>query len=706
MNITVNSSTASSPNGAPPPPRRSLPRVGRSKNDDIEIWEDKQLRSLLRISTQPSETDSHGQPLQYLPGLAADLEPGDQAGLLATSHLDQALTEAGTIVAVSGGDSFDYLLACWKRVAKAHRTARSSNVVPQRLAVLAEARRICMSYCLFAVTFPEMFEEQPRQRGKCLLQHLTTTNDDDIALDYDFLAEVSSRLDEDDSVKDVLVEIACQISQTLATKTMLDEYKPYTMAFSRLMHHPKLVRAITESPSFLPSSLTGAEIETQSLLGPFFRLSPAQVPMAKYEFSAPRSRDRSWINNVQNSTQMVSSAHQHTVFGIVNAIVKTGKEPRDRMLDWFAMIVNANHNRRAMRPDPAKVSSDGFMINVTAVLDLLCDPFIGSFEKIDKVDAAYLRRSPRVDISDETKINADQKESETFYSQAAGGTNNFISEIFFLTIAAHHYGLEAANGQLEQAQKNVKHMEQDLAAAEAERTKIAARDSRALSLFDIRLNRFKDALDTRISTIHATQGIILEKTMQSRSMQLMRFVIVWLLRLASGEDGPVGKVTLPLPSAQPVVFKCLPEYLIQDVVDNFKFITRHLPGIVTATQCEELITICVTFLRSSDYLKSPYLKAGLVSILCYGIWPTYTNRSGVLGDLLNGLKLCHEHLLHALMKFYIEAESTGSHTQFYDKFNIRYEIDTIIKCIWPNPIYRDKLAKEARYGLSAETVSV
>ena len=37
-----------------------------------------------------------------------------------------------------------------------------------------------------------------------------------------------------------------------------------------------------------------------------------------------------------------------------------------------------------------------------------------------------------------------------------------------------------------------------------------------------------------------------------------------------------------------------------------------------------------------------------------------------------GSEFANRHLLHALMKFYIEAESTGSHTQFFDKFNIRY----------------------------------
>jgi len=107
------------------------------------------------------------------------------------------------------------------------------------------------------------------------------------------------------------------------------------------------------------------------------------------------------------------------------------------------------------------------------------------------------------------------------------------------------------------------------------------------------------------------------------------------------------------------------------------------------------VQICVTFLRSSEYVKNPGVKSGLVTILFYGVMPYYNHARGVLGDLLIGSAFAHEHLLHALMKFYIEAESTGTHTQFFDKFNIRYEIFQVVKRIWVNTLYRENLAKEA-----------
>jgi len=172
-------------------------------------------------------------------------------------------------------------------------------------------------------------------------------------------------------------------------------------------------------------------------------------------------------------------------------------------------------------------------------------------------------------------------------------------------------------------------------------------------------------------------------------------VIVWLLRLASNQNVPQEQLNLPLQSQQPDAFTALPEYFLEDIVDNFKFITQNIPHIITPQQCDEIIQICITFLRNTEYVKNPGVKSGLVTILFYGVQPFHHHARGVLGDLLLGSPFAHKHLLHGLMKFYIEAESTGLSSQFYDKFNIRYEIFQVIKAIWPNTMYRDNMRKEA-----------
>lgn len=182
--------------------------------------------------------------------------------------------------------------------------------------------------------------------------------------------------------------------------------------------------------------------------------------------------DKRRINASQEALRLTLQAHQRDLLDIVNSFVRSSPATRNKILDWFAYIVNSNHKRRALRPDPTQLSTDGFLMNVTVVLDGLCEPFMDTmFSKVDRIDVNYLRRRPRVDIKDETKLNADQNASDEFYEIELPGTSNFISEIFFLNLAAHHYGSEATNSMLKTLDKDIKYLGEKITQMEAERPK-------------------------------------------------------------------------------------------------------------------------------------------------------------------------------------------------------------------------------------------
>jgi ubiquitin conjugation factor E4 B len=76
---------------------------------------------------------------------------------------------------------------------------------------------------------------------------------------------------------------------------------------------------------------------------------------------------------------------------------------------------------------------------------------------------------------------------------------------------------------------------------------------------------------------HAIQAVVLDQGTQTLSLQFMRYVSVWLLRTASNTDYKPGKqISLPLTADEPAAFSCLPEYALQDVVENFKFVFRYI----------------------------------------------------------------------------------------------------------------------------------
>lgn len=449
---------------------RSRPRQAEKPTEIFEVWQDKNLRSIFRVSLKPEEVrDSHGHDLIFLASTREDLNDQNAPIQLNVDALEGAITEAAS--QAPKNKPFEYLLACFKRTVRTIRNTKYSGPDDPRHEALKETRRLCMSYCIFAVTMPEMFGEN-ESSSNALVDHLLVEPESEIGICTDFLTDASARIEDDEGLQDALIEAAEQLSQRLATIDMLGDYQNHVRGLRNILRFPKLVHTITRSPMWAPGDVEPQDIETKTLLGPFFRISPMQNKVASNYFSSPRTRDRSFIANGQNAIRMTLRTHQAELFQIADTIVRAGPAPRERILDWFALCVNKNHKKRALYGDQKIVATDGFMVNLTNTLNQLCEPFMdASFGKIEKIDVEYLRRNPRVDISEETKINVDQKTADEFYSVKADGSSNFISEVFFLTVAAHQYGTEAAQARISTMKKQAKQHEKDLTAIEAERHK-------------------------------------------------------------------------------------------------------------------------------------------------------------------------------------------------------------------------------------------
>lgn len=62
-------------------------------------------------------------------------------------------------------------------------------------------------------------------------------------------------------------------------------------------------------------------------------------------------------------------------------------------------------------------------------------------------------------------------------------------------------------------------------------------------------------------------------------------------------------------------------------------------------------------------------------------------------------ELAQTVLVGALMKFYVEVETTGQSSEFYDKFTIRYHISHIFKSMWNSPLHQQVMIDESRNGI-------
>jgi ubiquitin conjugation factor E4 B len=148
------------------------------------------------------------------------------------------------------------------------------------------------------------------------------------------------------------------------------------------------------------------------------------------------------------------------MFGICNSIIRSNPDSKEKLLEYFSHIIKLNEKRAQMQVDIQTVASDGFMHNITGVLLTFCDPFLDvRASKINKIDPTYLLRSKRLDVSEDTKINATKEQSDAYYNEQRETirkrkiniietllifmsvlAQNFISECFFLTLSFLHYG--------------------------------------------------------------------------------------------------------------------------------------------------------------------------------------------------------------------------------------------------------------------------
>lgn len=139
----------------PPRPAPSA-RKPNLAEESIEDYESRILAHIFRITLDPNQrTDSSNHKLIFLPELRKELEEEHAEIRLSADKLDGALMEACSTIPHSK-PVFDYLLPCWKRIIKASKGLR--GYAGQKDAILKEAKRLCMSNCIFAAEMPDIFQ--------------------------------------------------------------------------------------------------------------------------------------------------------------------------------------------------------------------------------------------------------------------------------------------------------------------------------------------------------------------------------------------------------------------------------------------------------------------------------------------------------------------------------------------------------------------
>jgi len=137
-------------------PQKATPQSAQpQRQESDQDFAHRVLSQIFRVSVDPHHmSDVQGQRLIFLSHLNQELNDSGEPLKLSIGNLDQAIIEACSNWDTSS-PLLDCLLPCWKRAVKAANTAK--NASPQRQEVIEEAKRLCMSNCLFALTMPALY---------------------------------------------------------------------------------------------------------------------------------------------------------------------------------------------------------------------------------------------------------------------------------------------------------------------------------------------------------------------------------------------------------------------------------------------------------------------------------------------------------------------------------------------------------------------
>lgn len=181
-------------------------------------------------------------------------------------------------------------------------------------------------------------------------------------------------------------------------------------------------------------------------------------------------------------------------------------------------------------------------------------------------------------------------------------------------------------------------------------------------------------------------------------LQFARAVSLGILRMSNTSD-----TLLPLKLPPTALFSSMPEFIADSVKDLLEFVAQVNIGALGALPWQHLndiVNLAVVAAYSASHFRNPYTRGGFLKFLFMLLPPKeggWRSRDvGLLDGLFESSYSLKNHLVPAVLKFYVDIEMSGSHTAFYDRFEYRHYCARIIEHVWPIPCYRQQFVSISR----------
>ncbi|GMH15690.1 hypothetical protein Nepgr_017531 [Nepenthes gracilis] len=720
--------------------------------------EDIILRKIFLVSLIDSvDSDSR---VVYLELTAAEILSEGKQLLLSRDLMERVLIDRLSNHFPNAEPPFQYLIGCYQRAfdeGKKIASMKDKNLRSEMELVAIQSRKLAASYCRIHLGNPDMFPDwdtnnisnNPNSNAKKPSPLLPliysefgsiidgfggSTSGSGITSPPGFLEEFFKESDFD-SLDPILKQLYEDLRESVMRVSALGNFQQPLRALLYLVSFPVGAKSLVSHNWWIPKGLylNGRVMEMTSILGPFFHVSAlpdhslfkSQPEVGQQCFSEASNRRPADLLSSFTTIKTVMNNLYEGLSEILLSLLKN-TETRENVLEYLAEVINRNSSRAHMQVDPLSCASSSMFVNLSAVMLRLCQPFLdANLTKRDKIVAKYVFDSSRLDLRGLTALHASSEEvseyvnernpgtpdgfiqpgdgvSRLLKSQEATGSGSksnapslqtgstkftFICECFFMTARVLNLGLLKAFSDF-------KHLVQDISRCEDSLSTLKVMQQQAPSRqleLDIARLEYEIELYSQEKLCYEAQ-ILRDGTFIELALSFYRLMVVWLV-------GLVGGFKMPLPPTCPMEFACMPEHFVEDAMELLIFASR-IPKALDGVLLDDFMNFIIMFMASPHYIRNPYLRAKMVEVL--NCWMPRRSGSSATTTLFEGHQLSFGYLVPNLLKLYVDIEFTGSHTQFYDKFNIRHNIAELLEYLWQVPSHRNawrQIAKEEEKGV-------
>ena len=330
-------------------------------------------------------------------------------------------------------------------------------------------------------------------------------------------------------------------------------------------------RLITHQTQFLPDVMTtavGRELARTSFLGPFLSVSvfaDEQPCIAEKLFTGNPTSDK-WIN-LQPLQQELESTRT-SLHKVVHAILANGA-CRETTLAYLAALLRHNEKRAQIQTDESTHASDGFMLNLLSVFQMLSVKI-----KIDTIDPMYpFHPSSLVEIKNDTRLKLTSQEVTEWMGELEKSHKwtdaKFPTQCWFLTLHCHHVALLPALQKYERRIRSLRELQKML--DELVATEPQWKDAAFAAHNKELIKRWKQQLKRMIRSKSCADAGLIDPVLLRRSLHFYTSVAEVLLGLLTGTTPGQPLPQLPLPQEIPHQFIAMPEWYVEDIAEFLLF---------------------------------------------------------------------------------------------------------------------------------------